>query len=147
MADQAVLEELLRLQQAREDDMMRKTKKFSLILIAGSVVSFVFFKLHLGPLMAVGGLWLLVAFSCAFAIPLGTFIRKSETAKFRKLIQQSSDQITQMHTQQNVAYGVKSGTAVHLSTMDGKRGSGPFLEQDVDKAVQLLRQLCPNLRG
>ena len=39
MADQAVLEELLRLQQAREDDMMRKTKKFSLILIAGSVVS------------------------------------------------------------------------------------------------------------
>ncbi len=146
MADQAVLDELLKMQSAREADMMAKTTKVKRVMWIGSLVAFASFYVPVGPLRGLAAIWLLLAFAVLTGVALGTFIRQSETKKFRKLLAERPEQVTQVHAQINVAYGVKSGTALHISTMDGGRGSAPFLDADVEPATALLRQLCPNLR-
>lgn len=127
--------------------MMKKTGKAVLIMGIGCLVTIAAFVLHIRVLSLIGTLWMLLSMAVGIGIVAGTLIRKLETAKFRSLLHERREQIVQMHAQQNVAGGVRSGTALHIQTMDGKRGSAPFLDDDVSRATDLLRQVCPNLRG
>lgn len=148
MVNRAVIDEILKLQSAREADMMRKTWKGVLIMGVGCGVSLGLYQLHIGILHLVGTLWMFLSFAVCTGLVAGTLIRKIATAQFRSLLNGKAEQIVHMHAQSNVGPGgVQSGTALHVKTMDGKTGSAPFLDADVARASELMRQACPNLRG
>lgn len=148
MVNRAVIDEILKLQSAREADMMAKTKKALLVMGIGCAVSIAAWQLHIGILHLLGTLWMFLSFAVGIGVFAGTLIRKIATAQFRALLNDRPEQIVHMHSQINVGPGgVQSGTALHVKTMDGKTGSAPFLDADVARASELMRQACPNLRG